>query len=48
MVGIVEGLLVAMAVHGAVHYLVYAQVDKQPVKAVVSNYFANLEKLSTA
>jgi MFS superfamily sulfate permease-like transporter len=45
-VGIFEGLLVAMAVHGAVHYLVYTQVEKQPAKVVVSNYFASLKKIS--
>ena len=46
-VGIFEGLLVAMALHAAVHYLVYTQVDKQQPKVVVSNYLANLKKVST-
>jgi MFS superfamily sulfate permease-like transporter len=47
-VGIFEGLLLAMAIHAAIHYLLYAQVDKQPTKVIVNNYFANLKKLSTA
>ncbi|MBX3306430.1 MAG: SulP family inorganic anion transporter [Nitrospira sp.] len=46
-IGIFEGLLVAMAIHGIVHYLVYTQVDKKPAKVVVSNYFSNLKKIST-
>lgn len=46
-IGIFEGLLVAMAIHGTVHYLVYTQVDKQPAKVVVSNYFLNLKKITT-
>lgn len=44
-IGIFEGLLVAMAIHGTVHYLVYTQVDKQPAKLVVNNYFSNLKKI---
>jgi MFS superfamily sulfate permease-like transporter len=44
-VGIFEGLLVAMAVHGAVHYLVDSQVNKRPVKAILGAYFANLRKI---
>ena len=47
-VGIFEGLLLAMAIHAAIHYLLYTQVDKQPTKVIVNNYFANLKKLSTA
>ena len=47
-VGIFEGLLLAMAIHAAIHYLLYTQVDKQPTKVIVDNYFANLKKLSTA
>lgn len=46
-IGIFEGLLVAMAIHGIVHYMVYTQVDKKPAKVVVSNYFSNLKKIST-
>lgn len=30
-VGIFEGLLIAMAVHGLIHYMVYTKVDKQPL-----------------
>lgn len=44
-VGIFEGLLIAMAVHGAVHYLVYTQINKQPTKEVISNYFIGLKKI---
>jgi MFS superfamily sulfate permease-like transporter len=47
-VGIFEGLLIAMAVHGAVHYLVDTQVNKVPAKEVVSNYVTTLKKISTA
>jgi len=35
-----------MAIHAAVHYLVYAQADKQQPKVVVSNYFMSLKKVS--
>jgi hypothetical protein len=44
-VGIFEGLVAAMAIHAAIHYLVYTQVDKQPAKVVVSNYLANLKRV---
>ncbi len=46
-VGIFEGLLIAMAVHGAVHYLVYTQINKQPAKEVISNYFIGLKKIES-
>lgn len=46
-VGIFEGLLVAMAIHGAVHYLVDTQTNKRPVKAIVGDYFSNLRKISS-
>jgi hypothetical protein len=45
-VGIFEGLLVAMAVHGVVHYLVDSQTNKRPAKAIVGDYFANLRRIS--
>ena len=45
-VGIFEGLIAAMAIHAAIHYLLYTQVDKQPAKVVVSNYLENLKKVS--
>jgi MFS superfamily sulfate permease-like transporter len=44
-VGIFEGLLVAMAIHGTVHYLVDTQANKRPAKAVVGDYFSNLKKI---
>ena len=39
-------MLIAMAVHGTIHYLVYTKVDKQPAKVVVSNYLSNLKRVS--
>lgn len=47
-IGIFEGLLVAMAIHAAIHYLVYTRVEKKPAKVVVSNYLANLKKVGMA
>ena len=46
-VGIFEGLLIAMAVHGAVHYLVDAQVNKRPAKAIFGDYIASLRKIGS-
>ena len=46
-VGIFEGLLVAMTVHAAVHYLVYTQGEKQPARLVVRNYLESLKKVNT-
>jgi len=46
-IGIFEGLLVAMAVHGVVHYLFYTQVHKQPVRVVVRNYVESLKQVSS-
>ncbi|MBA4141680.1 MAG: SulP family inorganic anion transporter [Nitrosospira sp.] len=43
-VGIFEGLLIAMAVHGIVHYMVYHNADKIPSKTIVKKYFENLAK----
>ena len=43
-VGIFEGLLVAMAVHAAIHYLVYTQAHKQPAEVVIRGYIENLKK----
>jgi hypothetical protein len=42
--GIFEGLLIAMAIHAAVHYLVYTQVDKLPLKTIWGNYVGTLKK----
>ncbi len=41
--GIFEGLLFAMVIHAVVHYLVYSQVDKLPLKTIWGNYVANLK-----
>ncbi|MDZ4734475.1 MAG: SulP family inorganic anion transporter [Nitrospirota bacterium] len=43
-VGIFEGLLIAMAVHGIVHYMVYANLDKMPGRAIVKRYIDDLKK----
>ena len=43
-VGIFEGLLAAMAVHGIVHYMVYANLDKMPGRAIVKRYIDDLKK----
>jgi len=46
-VGIFEGLLVALAVHGTVHYLVDTQVNMRPAKAIIDDYLANLRKIGS-
>jgi len=43
-VGIFEGLLAAMAVHGIVHYMVYANLEKMPGRAIVKRYLDDLKK----
>jgi MFS superfamily sulfate permease-like transporter len=43
-VGIFEGLLAAMAVHGIVHYMVYANLDKMPGRDIVKRYIDDLKK----
>ena len=43
-VGIFEGLLAAMAVHGIVHYMVYANLDKMPGLDIVKRYIDDLKK----
>ena len=43
-VGIFEGLLVAMVIHGVVHYLVYTKHENMPGKSVIKRYFDNLRK----
>ncbi len=43
-VGIFEGLLIAMVIHGIVHYMVYTKHDNLPGKSVVKRYFDNLKK----
>lgn len=42
--GIFEGLLIAMAIHAVVHYLVYSQVDKLPFKTIWGNYVRILKR----
>lgn len=42
--GIFEGLLIAMAVHGIVHFLVYLEHEKIPGKAIVKRYIDNLKR----
>jgi len=43
-VGIFEGLLIAMVIHGVVHYLVYTKHENMPGRSVVKRYFDNLRK----
>lgn len=46
-VGIFEGLILAMAVHVAMYlYMVYTQVEKQPVELIISNYLGSLKRVS--
>jgi len=47
MVGIFEGLLIAMAIHGFIHYMVYTNHEKTPGRAVIKRYFENLKKDSS-
>ncbi len=47
-VGIFEGLLIAMAIHAIVHYLVYTKHDNMPGRAVIKRYFDNLKKDSSS
>ena len=42
-VGIFEGLLIAMAVHGIVHYMVYYHADKIPSKTIIKKYVDGLK-----
>lgn len=42
-VGIFEGLLVAMIIHGLIHYLVYTNHDQVPGKEVIKRYFRSLK-----
>ena len=43
-VGIFEGLLIAMAVHGIVHYMVSANLEKIPGRDIVKRYIDDLKK----
>jgi MFS superfamily sulfate permease-like transporter len=43
-VGIFEGLLIALAVHGGVHYMMYANLDKMPGRDIVKRYIDDLKK----
>jgi hypothetical protein len=38
-IGIFEGMVVALAVHGLVNYLVFNQAGKIPSKVIVKKYF---------
>lgn len=42
-VGIFEGLLAAMIIHGMIHYLVYTNHDHMPAKQVIKRYFNSLK-----
>jgi MFS superfamily sulfate permease-like transporter len=43
-VGIFEGLLIAMAVHGIVHYMVYVNIEKMPGSVIIKRYIDDLKK----
>jgi MFS superfamily sulfate permease-like transporter len=43
-VGIFEGLLIALAVHGGVHYMMYANLDKMPGRDIIKRYIEDLKK----
>jgi MFS superfamily sulfate permease-like transporter len=43
-VGIFEGLLASMAVHGIVHYMVYANLEQMPGREIVRRYIDDLKK----
>jgi MFS superfamily sulfate permease-like transporter len=43
-VGIFEGLLAAMAVHGIVHYMVYTNLEQIPGRAIIKRYIDDLKK----
>jgi len=47
MVGIFEGLLIAMAVHGIIHYMVYTKHDNMRGSDVIKRYFENLKRDSS-
>jgi len=45
-IGIFEGLLIAMAAHGIVHFLVYNKNDKIPGRAIIKRYIDKIKKQS--
>ena len=45
-VGIFEGLLAAMAVHGVIHYMVYTNLDKLAGRDIIKRYVNYLKKES--
>lgn len=46
-VGIFEGLLIAMALHALVYFMVYTKHDKMPGRSVIKRYFDNLKNDSS-
>ncbi len=42
-VGIFEGLLAAMVIHGIIHYMVYTNHNQMPGKEVIRRYFRSLK-----
>ena len=46
-VGIFEGLLIAMVLHGIIHFMVFTKHDNLSGKTVVKRYFDNLKKDSS-
>ena len=47
-VGIFEGLLIAMVLHGIIHFMVFTKHDNLSGKTVVKRYFDNLKKDSSS
>lgn len=47
-VGIFEGLLIAMLIHGIIHFLVYTKHDNMPGRSVIKRYFENLKRDSSS
>ena len=43
-VGIFEGLLIALAVHAIIYYVIFRQVDNRPTNAIVRDYFKKFGK----
>lgn len=44
--GIFEGLLIAMAVHGLIHFLIYLNREKMATKQIIKRYIENIRKNS--
>lgn len=45
--GIFEGLIIALIMHGIIHYMVYTTHENMPARDVIRRYFDNLKRDST-